>query len=519
MKCIISIFLIVFYSGITFSQIVDVKKYTLTIYLGDASNEITVAEKINFEVLQSGIDPVFELVQLKNNGTGMKVDSILQQGGILDFNHKNDSIHIAIKSFETNQELTIYYHGIPQDGLIIGQNKYGERTFFGDNWPNRAHHWIACIDHPSDKAQIEFFVSAPKKYEVIANGEFVSIDSSNQTNNTYHYNSKIELPTKVMVIGVADFKMRQFESVGNIPVSGWVYKNQASKALYDLEIAPDVLEFFINYIGSYPYEKLANVQSTTRYGGMENAGCIFYDEDALNGNRSSELLIAHEIAHQWFGNSATEEDWEHIWLSEGFATYFANLYLENTKGEKTFQNQMESDRQRVLSFNKNFKTPLVDQNYKDLEDLLNPNSYQKGAWVLHMLRYQIGDSLFKESIRKYYSDFKLGNANTKDLQTVIEQVTGYDWTEFFNQWVYSEGHPKIRVEAKISNSKILFDLKQNGKKFDFPLTIKLNLINGETEFVELNVSEIKQSFSFPTNAKVKNYVIDPNINLLFELEK
>ena len=249
---------------------------------------------------------------------------------------------------------------------------------------------------------------------------------------------------------------------------------------------------------------------------MENAGCIFYDEDALNGARTSESLIAHEIAHQWFGNSVTEDDWDHIWLSEGFATYFANLYLEKNSGVKAFKNQMESDRQRVISFYKNFKTPLVDSTYKDLEDLLNPNSYQKGSWILHMLRTQLGDSTFKQVIRSYYSDNKYGNANTSDFQTSVEKITEKDWDVFFKQWAFSEGHPKIHVDAKISNSKIVFDLQQTNSRYEFPLTIQLNLANGEKETVLLNVSEIKQTFSFQTNSKVKNYILDPNIELLFE---
>jgi aminopeptidase N len=359
----------------------------------------------------------------------------------------------------------------------------------------------------------------PRQYKVIANGALQSIDSTNLNLISYQYKSAYELPTKVMVIGVADFKTKDFTSVGDIPVSGWVYKNQASKALYDLEIATKVLQFFTEYIGSYPYEKLANVQSTTRYGGMENAGCIFYDEDALNGTRSSESLIAHEIAHQWFGNSASEKDWEHIWLSEGFATYFANLYLEQTKGDKIFCNQMESDRQRVVSFNKNFMSPLVDSSYTDLEDLLNPNSYQKGSWVLHMIRKQIGDSLFKEAIRKYHDDFKYGNAESNDFKSIIENVTNLDWKSFFNQWVYNEGHPKLKIESKISNAKVVFDIKQIDKVFQFPLTIRLNLTDGTYEDVQVFISSVKQNFTFQTKSKVKSYSIDPKVELLFELLK
>ncbi len=519
MKLLYILFLCAFPFGIAISQNIDVKKYTIYIELNDETDEIWVKEIINFDRLNEEKEFALDFVNLKSNGKGMVVDTVHQNNEYNEFEHINDSLFIQTYNNDINQNVTIYYHGIPNDGLIIGENKFGDRTFFGDNWPNRAHHWFACVDHPSDKALIEYHVTVPKKYKVIANGSLKSIDTTMQNYNMFHYNSSHELPTKVMVIGVADFKTKEFESVYNTPVSGWVYKNQASKALYDLELASQVLNFFIDYIGPYPYEKLANVQSTTRYGGMENAGCIFYDEDALNGTRSSESLIAHEIAHQWFGNSASEEDWEHIWLSEGFATYFANLYLKQIKGEKIFLNQMESDRQRVVSFYKNFKSPLVDSNYVDLEDLLNPNSYQKGSWVLHMLRLQLSDSLFRESIRKYYDDFKYGNANSKDFQSVIETVTGKEWDDFFNQWVFSEGHPQIKIEGKISNSKIVFEVRQTNQAFEFPLTIRLNLTNGTYEDVQLLISDLKQNFTFQTKSKVKNYLLDPKVELLFEQVK
>lgn len=519
MKLILNFFLCAFPFGIAISQNIDVKKYTIYIELNDETDEIWVKEIINFDRMNEEKKVVFDFVNLKSNGKGMVVDTVHQNNEYREFEHRNDSLFINIEKNDINQDLTIYYHGIPNDGLIIGQNKFGDRTFFGDNWPNRAHNWFACVDHPSDKALVEYFVTVPLKYQVIANGALSAVDTVFGIKKLFHYNSLHELPTKVMVIGVADFKTKEFESVNKTPVSGWVYKNQASKALYDLELAPQVLNFFIDYIGPYPYEKLANVQSTTRYGGMENAGCIFYDEDALNGNRTSEDLIAHEIAHQWFGNSATEVDWEHIWLSEGFATYFANLYIEEFKGTKAFNSQMDSDRQRVISFNKNFKSPLVDINYQDLEDLLNPNSYQKGGWILHMLRNQIGDSLFKNAIRNYYELYKFGNASTDNLKDVFETTTGASLTEFFDQWVYGVGHPKLQVESKISNTKVVFEIKQIGKKFNFPLTIRLNMMNGTKEDVTLNVSDQKQTFTFQTSAKVKSYDLDPDVNLLFEKVK
>jgi len=338
-------------------------------------------------------------------------------------------------------------------------------------------------------------------------------------NIQYTYSSTTELPTKVMVLGAAEFKVVDLNPVVGIPVSSWVYQTQSKKALYDLELATEILDFYINYISLYPFEKLANVQSTTRYGGMENAGCIFYDENALNGTRSSEDLIAHEIAHQWFGNSATEKEWSDIWLSEGFATYFTNIYLANKYGLETFKNRMISDRKRVISFAKNYNHPLVDTTYANLTDLLNPNSYQKGSWILHMLRNEVGDSLFQEGIRKYYDLYKYKNANTRDFKNVFEQVSKIDLDPFFNQWVFNSGHPKINVTAKINQSKISFQVNQTTKLFVFPLTIELTLENGSKESVLLNVKQAKQSFNFNTTSKVKSWTLDPDVNLLFEIAK
>ena len=142
-----------------------------------------------------------------------------------------------------------------------------------------------------------------------------------------------------MVFGAADFAVQLAGEHEGIPVSSWIFKEQKEKGFYDYAMALPVLEFFTKNVAPYPYEKLANVQSKTRYGGMENASCIFYYEASVKGDRSSEALIAHEIAHQWFGNSASEANWHHVWLSEGFATYWTHLYFEQTQDKSIFENR------------------------------------------------------------------------------------------------------------------------------------------------------------------------------------
>ena len=336
---------------------------------------------------------------------------------------------------------TIYYKGIPPDGLIISNNKYGVRTFFGDNWPNRAHNWLPCNDHLSDKATVDFFVTAPDQYEAISNGEKVEETSLPDHLKMTHWKEKAPLPTKVMVIGVTRFAINHVGNVDCIPVSSWVYPPDRDSGFVHFAIAKNILRWYIHHIGPYAFEKLANVQSTTIFGGMENAGCIFYFEKSVV-SKGIESLMAHEIAHQWFGDNVTEQDWPHLWLSEGFATYMTDLYLENKYGEDSLKSLLRAQRKEVIDYSKKHQTPVVDTSESHhLMRLLNDNSYQKGAWVLHMLRKKLGDSLFWKSIRTYYNTYYGGNASTTDLEHIFEKVSNQNLETFLNNGFLRPANP------------------------------------------------------------------------------
>jgi aminopeptidase N len=299
-------------------------------------------------------------------------------------------------------------------------------------------------------------------------------------------------------------------------VWSWVFTENRKEGFYDYSVALKPLDFYSRLIGPYPYEKLANVQSKTIFGGLENAGCIFYSENSVTGQGKAENLMAHEIAHQWFGNSVTENDWHHIWLSEGFATYLTAFYQENTYGKEMSDATMKSARDRVIGFYLRSPRPVVDTTVTDLMRLLNANSYQKGAWVLHMLRHELGDDLFWNGMRAYYEAYRNRNALTSDFQHIMEKVSNRNLDIFFKQWLFTAGQPDLKITSgpgeKEGFTDITIEQTQN-YLFSFDIELQIKNSNG-SQMIKIPVSEriTKKTLKIE---KITEVIPDPEINLLF----
>jgi aminopeptidase N len=295
---------------------IDVQHYKYEIELNDKSDGITGKALITVTFLEEASQVQFDLASIEED-KGMFAFQVKEGGQLLTSSHRQNVVYITLKTMakkDDKRTFEISYMGVPKDGLIISKNKYGDRTFFADNWPNRARHWVPCKDDPSDKSTVEFIVTAPSHYRVVSNGLLVEEKQVSNDLKRTHWKEDVPVPTKVMVIGAARFAVARVDSNYRIPVTAWVYPQDSAKGFFDYALADDILQFFEAYIGPYPYKKLANVQSTTMFGGMENANAIFYDEKSVTGTRKSEALVAHEIIHQWFGNTATEKHFSHLWL-------------------------------------------------------------------------------------------------------------------------------------------------------------------------------------------------------------
>ncbi len=501
---------------------IDVEHYVFRLTLSDQTDAIAGEATLTVR-FRSGA-PILSLDFDDVGGGGMTVTRVLLDGQELrSYRHEMDRLWIRLPDpprAGAVHRFTVAYNGTPEDGLIIGQNKYGERTFFGDNWPNRAHYWLPTVDHPADKATVEFLVTAPNHYQVVGSGAKVEETDLPDGLRLTHWRSDVPLATKVMVIGAARFAVQQVGTVGDVPVESWVYPQDRDKGFFDFARAERILRFFEGHIGPFPYQKLANVQSKTKYGGMENASNIFYHENAVKGDRSNETLLAHEIAHQWFGDSVTEADWPHIWLSEGFATYFTHLYLEFTYGRDRLVAGMQRDRMAILGYYAQAPDDaILDTTLTDLNDLLSPNTYQKAGWVLHMLRHQVGDEAFWDGVRRYYQQYRDRNALTRDFQQAVEAASGQDLSAFFQQWLSQPGHPHLVGDWQYHarTKQLTVTLRQTQpRRFEVSLEVGIQVGTAPLRLETLRLDQAEHTFTFDVETRPDTVVLDPHTWLLME---
>lgn len=513
----------------------DVQHYRFAIQLNDVNDTIKGQAKVRIKFLKdvksfqldlvkqkgttadsgsnAGSTHVLDNKKINGSGKGMLVSAITEDGKNIAFTQDAEAINIKANAANNSvHSYTIIYSGIPADGLIISTNKFGHRTFFGDNWPNRAHNWLPCADYPGDKAQVDFVVTAPDHYGVVSNGLKVEETVLPNHFKLTHWKETAQLPTKVMVIGVADFAIDHPGNMGSIPVYTYVFPENKDAGFKNYSVATEILPYYIKHVGPFAYKKLANVQSKTIFGGMENAGAIFYFENSV-ATKDIEELMAHEIAHQWFGDAASEKNFGHVWLSEGFATYMTNLYLENKYGADTLKKRLLSDKATVLGFEKRRHTPIVDSAVKDnYMQLLNANSYQKGGWVLHMLRRKLGDPAFWMGIRNYYAKYNGGNAYTSGLQKIMEQAGGKDLKQFFQQWVYTPGHPDLGIAWKYDAAKGIVELMVTQKQ-DYLYEVALE-VSVDKQLHTISLKDRITTARFKVAAKPVDIKADPNVNLL-----
>ncbi len=507
----------------------DVLHYDYRVSLAERDPSIEARQRMRFRVDRAG------LARVRLDLTGLEVDSALADGRRVRASRPGgaDPATVSIPLADSadlrpgdTASVTLYYGGRPEDGLILRENGHGDWTAFADNWPNRARHWFASVDHPADKASVTHRVEVPAGWATVANG-VKSADRPVAPGRRLHvWRQEAAIPVYTMVIGagrlaVVDNGRAADAGRGgdDVPITRVVFPEDVDVTARPFRRSVEMVEIFSRLVAPFPYGKLAQVQSATRYGGMENAGAIFYSEEALARGEMSETTVAHEVAHQWFGDAVTEARWTHLWLSEGFATYFAALFHRIADGEERFRREMREAEEEYVNSEAVDRPVIRPERPGQLTDLLSANNYEKGGWVLHILRGVVGDSAFFDGLRRYYEAHRDRAALTRNLRAAVEEASGRELGWFFEQWLRRPGHPRLAATWEWlpgeSALEVVFRQEQEWPPYRLKVPVRVETEDGGTVRRSLWVpAQREATMRIPLSSPADDVAVDPGNRIL-----
>ncbi len=468
----------------------------------------------------------------------LDIDEVRCGGRKVEFTHVGDELTISVAGRASGLEVEIDYSGFPESGIhFIHPSKETpgrpvQAWTQGEDEYSR--YWFPCFDSPNMKFTTELRVTVPSKFTVISNGRLAGVkDGEKGKTRTFTWVEGVPHSSYLNSIVIGEFSLIE-DSCGKVPLYYYVRKGREEEARRSFGKTADMMSFFSRTIGvDYPYEKYAQVAvADFIWGGMENISATTLTEDTLHEARAdndfpSHPLVAHELAHQWWGDLLTTKDWSHVWLNEGFATYFEALYRQHDRGQDEFEYELDSLSQVYFREDAGrYRRPIMQRSFLMPTEMFDRTTYQKGALVLHMLRTELGDDLFFAAIRKYCEDNRERNVESSDLLKAVEQATGRNMQLFFDQWVYGAGYPEFEASYSYNSSRkcVEIGLKQVQKlddmthTFSVDLDISICLAGGRRKEGVMRVRSSEAKFEFETGERPLFVSIDPHNSILKKLK-
>ena len=479
----------------------------------------------------------------------------LENGPALRYTTTENTLIVSLdRPYRHGEQFTIaiQYSAQPRTGLHFMKPVPEDPTRPVHAWtfgqPRYHRYWFPCHDFPNDRATTEIMATVPAQFLTVSNGNLLSVRDNGAT-KTHHWRHDVPHAAYLVSLVVGDFAVIEDTYHGK-PVNYYIRKDRQNDARFYMGKTPQMIQFFSEYTGvDYPYDKYAQTVVDVYTGAMEHTTCtthsfgLVVDQKAsLDYNHDLVPVVAHELAHQWFGDLVTCRDWSNGWLNEGFATYFERLWVEHDEGNDEFKFTMLQEKKGYLTEDSTYRRPIVYYAYHDQGfELFDRHLYNKGAWVLHMLRHQLTNEGFRRGIHAYLERFRTREVVTSDLQRTLEEVTGHSLERFFQQWVFNGGHPDLDVsydwdaERKMARLRI----KQTQKVdtltpcFQTPLDLAFtiptsdegakNAESAETRTVTLRVmlgedEHTEQTFYMPLEREPLMVRVDPDGWLLKTLK-
>lgn len=431
-------------------------------------------------------------------------------------------------------EVGIAYRAVPRLGLyFVGPDEaYPEKPpqVWSQGQDEDSKHWFPCYDSPNNKQTSELIVTVPGDWFALSNGTLVSEAENGDGTRTFHWKQERPHATYLITLAAGEFA-RIDASRDGLTID--YYVEPAWRALAELTFrnTPRMVDLFERVTGvPYPWAKYSQVVVRDFiFGGMENTSAttmtenILFDRKAAR-DHTSDGIIAHELAHMWFGDLLTCRDWSHGWLNEGFATYAELLWKEHHQGPDEYRQGVVDETKTYID--ERYRRPIVTNVYNEPIDIFDRHLYEKGGLVLHTLRGVLGDDQFFRAIQRYVRDNQDRNVVTQDLVDAIEAETGRNLEWFFDQWVYRPGHPKLTVswswdaDARTATVKVQQTHEDEGGTHAFRLPVAIDFRIGDRQPTSFNVevTEREQSFVFPLDERPDLCRFDPYNRVLKELE-
>ena len=444
----------------------DVKHVKLVIALDFEQETVSGTVYTTFSALYDDLKTVtFDAIELHIERVA------LEDGKELAFSADAKKLIVTLdRPYNYGEQFTIAveYHAKPRTGLRFIKPSPEDPTRPVQAWtfgqPRYHSHWFPCHDAPNDRATTEIIATVPAQFITISNGNLLGITANGAT-RTHHWRQDVPHATYLISLVVGDFAVIE-DHYKHIPVTYYVRPDRKDDARLYMGKTPEMIRFFSEYTGvEYPYNKYAQTVVEIYTGAMEHTTATTHSFALLLDKRASldiDLVpvVAHELAHQWFGDLLTCRDWSNGWLNEGFATYFEELWGEHDQGSDYFKQSMLNLKHGYLGEDGHYRRPIVYYIYHDDGfELFDAHLYNKGAWVLHMLRHQIGEAAFKRAIHAYISRYREREVITADLERTFEDVTGRSLAQFFQQWVYSGGYPAFEVSYSWDSERNMAKVK------------------------------------------------------------